>query len=281
MSQNPSPSAESDVYVKGEMYTPPFANEPESYKELRAKQELKRNEMLSSAKRFQRVSERQDRTDVPLQTRQNTSSGRYLSRYRGFDICKSPVDYVLYHQLFDIVKPKTVIELGTLSGGMAIWMADTLGLLGVESHIYSMDLDPSNRSEIVNKLKPENVTFLQGDSYEIEKTFSDEFLKALPHPWVFIEDAHANVDGVLEYFHRYLEVGDYMVVEDTGPDILKECGMFMGNEGTYVQMGPKQLQCLRQFLRDHKEFYAIDTFINDLFGYNCSWNWDGFIRRMK
>ena len=281
MSQNPSPSAESDVYVKGEKYTPPFANEPESYKELRAKQELKRNEMLSSAKRFQRVSERQDRTDVPLQARKNTSSGKYLARYRGFDICKSPVDYVLYHQLFDMVKPKTVIELGTLSGGMAIWIADTLGLLGVESHIYSMDLDPSNRSEIVNKLKPENVTFLQGDSYEIEKTFTDEFLKGLPHPWVFIEDAHANLDGVLEYFHRYLEVGDYMVVEDTGPDTIKECGMFMGNEGTYAQVGPKQLQCLRQFLRDHEEFYAIDTFLNDLFGYNCSWHWDGFIRRMK
>ena len=41
-----------------------------------------------------------------------------------------------------------------------------------------------------------------------------------------------------------------MVVEDTGPDIIKECGMFMGNEGAYVQMGPKQLQCFRQFLRD-------------------------------
>ena len=280
MSQDPL-SAVSDVYVKGEKYVPPFANEPESYKELRAKQELKRNELLSSTRRFQRVSEREDRTDVPLQTRKNTSSGRYLARYRGFDICKSPVDFVLYHQLFDMVKPKTVIELGTLSGGMAIWMADTLGLLGVESHIYSMDLDPSNRSEIVNKLKPENVTFLQGDSHQIEKTFTDEFLKSLPHPWVFVEDAHANVDGVLEYFHRYLEVGDYMVVEDTGPDILKECGMFMGNEGTYVQMGPKQLQCLRRFLRDHEEFYAIDTFLNDLFGYNCSWNWDGFIRRMK
>ena len=90
------------------------------------------------------------------------------------------MDYVLYHQLFDIVRPKTVIELGTLSGAMAIWMANTLGFLGVESHIYSMDLDPSNQSEIVNKLKPENVTFLQGDSYEVEKTFTDEFLKAFP-----------------------------------------------------------------------------------------------------
>ena len=32
-----------------------FGHEPESYKELRAKQELKRNETLSSAKSFQRV----------------------------------------------------------------------------------------------------------------------------------------------------------------------------------------------------------------------------------
>mgnify|MGYP002804165518 CR=1 FL=1 len=282
MSQNlASSSANSDAYVKGEKYNPPFDNEPDTYRKLREKQELKRKEMLASPNRFQRISEREDRTDVPLQTRKNTCNGRYLTRYRGFDICKCPIDYSLYHQLFYLVEPKTVIELGTLSGGMAIWMADTLGLLGLEATIYSMDIDPSNRSELVNKLKPDNVTFLQGDSFEIEKTFTDEFLKSLPHPWVLIEDSHANVDGILEHFHKYMQEGDYMVVEDTGPDILKECGMYMGNEGVYVQMGPKQLQCLRQFLHDYEEFYAVDSFLTDLFGYNCSWNWHGFIRRMK
>ena len=282
MSQNlASSSANSDAYVKGEKYNPPFDNEPDTYRKLREKQELKRKEMLASPNRFQRISEREDRTDVPLQTRKNTCNGRYLTRYRGFDICKCPIDYSLYHQLFYLVEPKTVIELGTLSGGMAIWMADTLGLLGLEASIYSMDIDPSNRSELVNKLKPDNVTFLQGDSFEIEKTFTDEFLKSLPHPWVLIEDSHANVDGILEHFHKYMQEGDYMVVEDTGPDILKECGMYMGNEGVYVQMGPKQLQCLRQFLHDYEEFYAVDSFLTDLFGYNCSWNWHGFIRRMK
>ena len=282
MSQNlASSSANSDAYVKGEKYNPPFDNEPDTYRKLREKQELKRKEMLASPNRFQRISEREDRTDVPLQTRKNTCNGRYLTRYRGFDICKCPIDYSLYHQLFYLVEPKTVIELGTLSGGMAIWMADTLGLLGLEATIYSMDIDPSNRSELVNKLKPDNVTFLQGDSFEIEKTFTDEFLKSLPHPWVLIEDSHANVDGILEHFHKYMQEGDYMVVEDTGPDILKECGMYMGNEGVYVQMGPKQLQCLRQFLHDYEEFYAVDSFLTDLFGHNCSWNWHGFIRRMK
>jgi predicted O-methyltransferase YrrM len=160
----PSSSVPSDAYIKGEKYDPPFANKPDSYKELRKKQSLKRNELLSGPRRFQRISERQDRTDVPAQTRINTSVGKHLATYRDLYVSKTPIDYVLYHQLFQIVKPKTVIELGTLSGGMAIWMADTLHLLGVKSNVYSMDIDPTNRSELVDKLKPENVTFLTGDS---------------------------------------------------------------------------------------------------------------------
>ena len=183
------PNTNVNEYIKGEKYEPPYANEPKSYKQLREKLSSQRSELLSSPKRFQRISEREDRTDVPLQTRINISLGKHIPTYRGFDICKCPIDYVLYRQLFEIVKPKTVIELGTLSGGMAIWIADTLDLLGVKANIYSMDIDPSNRSELVNKLKPENVTFLQGDSHKINETLTDEFMKSLPHPWVFSEDA--------------------------------------------------------------------------------------------
>ena len=278
----PSSSVPSDAYIKGEKYDPPFANKPDSYKELHKKQSLKRNELLSGPRRFQRISERQDRTDVPSQTRINTSVGKHLATYRDLYVSKTPIDYVLYHQLFQIVKPKTVIELGTLSGGMAIWMADTLHLLGVKSNVYSMDIDPTNRSELVDKLKPENVTFLTGDSHQIEKTFTDEFMKSLPHPWVFSEDAHANLDGVLEHFHRYMQEGDYMVVEDTGPDLVLQVDLKKANDGDgFIPIGPKQLQCLRRFLHNYEEFYAVDSFLTDMFGYNCSWHWHGFIRRMK
>ena len=112
---------ESFCYTKGEKYDPPFANEPQAYKDICEKRNLKRNELLSNPKRFQRISEREDRTDVPPQTRLNTSLGKHIPTYRGFYVCKSPIDYVLYHQVLEIVKPKTVIELGTLSGGMAIF----------------------------------------------------------------------------------------------------------------------------------------------------------------
>ena len=279
MSSSPTPT--SDVYIKGDKYDPPFANTPESYKELRKRQESMREAALKSPERFQRISERQDRTDVPLQARVNSGLGKYIPTYRGIHISKCPVDYVLYRQLFEFVKPKTVIELGTLSGGMAIWISDTLRLLDVKANIYSMDIDPSHRSELVNKLKPENVTFLRGDSHKIEETFTDEFMKSLPHPWVFSEDAHANLDGVLEYFHRYMKEGDYMVVEDTGPDLVLPIDLKVAGDGSYTPVGPKQLQCLKRFLQDHEEFYAVDSLLTDMYGYNCSWHWHGFVKRMK
>lgn len=274
-------ASDDSAYQRGELYKPPFANEPQDYKVLREMQERKRNELLQSPKRFQRISEREDRSDWPAQANWCQSKGKYVSRYRGFDICKCPEDFVVYHQMFDLVKPKTVIELGSLSGGMAIWMADTLKLLEIECNIYSMDLDLSNQSEVVKKLKPENVTFLQGDSCAIEKTFTKEFLARLPHPWIFIEDSHVNLDALLRYFHQHCLQGDYMVVEDTSPETSKELGMGGVVHDHYVMMGEKQLDCLRDFLEEYSDYYAVDSFLTDLFGYNGTWHWHGFIRKMK
>ena len=39
----------------------------------------------------------------------------------------------------------------------------------------------------------------------------------LPHPWYVIEDSHVNVTGLLEYFDRFLQPGDYLMVEDIHP----------------------------------------------------------------
>jgi len=49
----------------------------------------------------------------------------------------------------------------------------------------------------------------------IEKTFPESFVKDLPHPWLVIEDAHENIDGVLEHLLQYMQTGDYFIVEDT------------------------------------------------------------------
>ena len=88
--------------------------------------------------RYQPISKREDRCDMPTEVCKANSKGHYLSTYRGCTIIKSPEDFPLYHMFFSHLKPHTVIELGTYGGGSAIWMADQLKLLDVPAHIYSM-----------------------------------------------------------------------------------------------------------------------------------------------
>lgn len=201
--------------------------------------------------------------------------------YSGVEICKIPDDLMLYHNLFYYAKPATVIELGSFIGGFALFIMDTLKLLNNPASVYSIDIDHSQLSKKVKQLQPDKLTFLQGDCNLIEKTLTPDFLSSLPHPWVVIEDAHVNMIGVLKYLHQYLEKHDYIVVEDTSPILAKEVGMGGISNSEYELMGPKQLNALKEFLCEYEEYYSVDSFFPDLFGYNGTWHWHGFIKKMK
>ena len=253
-----------------------------TYKQHKENQQKVLQAKLTSPNRFQPISAREDRSDWPTAMHRNAASkGRWLPLYRGCDVLKSPEDLVIRHQLFWYLKPATVIELGAYTGGMAIWMADTLKLLDVPCHIYSMDIDLSILEDRVKELKPDNVTFLQGDSYDIAKTFTPEFMSQLPHPWVLIEDCHENLINVLGHFHQFIQKGDYLIVEDTNPHIPSEAGMGCFYEEPYYEIGTQKLEELRSFLKEHEDYYAVDSFYTDFYGYNGSWFWHGYIKRMK
>ena len=86
-------------------------------------------------------------------------------------------------------------------------------------------------------------------------------------------------------------------MEDTNLLTAAEVGMGMGMGGIsdgssthtgtssdhdqYEQMGAKQLTELKEFLKELEDFYIVDSFFTDMFGYNCSWHWHGFIRRIN
>ena len=66
--------------------------------------------------------------------------------------------------------------------------------------------------------KLDNLTFIEGDMYKIEAVFPPLTLESLAHPWLLIEDAHANSLGVLEHFHKFMKEGEYIVYDDTDPE---------------------------------------------------------------
>ena len=136
-------------------------------------------------------------------------------KWRGHGVYKSTFDMVIYTMLIDELEPDVIIELGSGLGGSAVWMADTARGRGLDTQIYSYDI---NKPDIEHP----HVTFCEYDLNSISKK------KPLPHQDKFfgkkliIEDAHVNVENVLLNLDKLVEPGDYLIVEDSDakqPDI--------------------------------------------------------------
>lgn len=245
---------------------------------LKQKEEV-RQRLLNSPSRFQAIAEREDRWDLPLEALTAQKLGKYFIQHRGCMLLKTADDQAILKELLAHVRPATVIELGTFTGGNALWMADTMKVEGIDCSIYCMDIDISIVEDRVRELKPDNITFMQGDSYKIGETFKEDFLQTLPHPWVVIEDAHENTVAVLEHFLPFTKTGDYFVVEDTNPHLSTKLGRAHFRP-EYMPEGTNLLSAVKEFLAKHEKECAVDSYFTDFFGYNGTWNWHGFIRRM-
>jgi cephalosporin hydroxylase len=179
------------------------------------------------------------------------SQGRFdCLTWKDTILFKTVFDLAIYQMMMWELKPKTIIEIGSGAGGSAIWMSDLLTAYNMDCKIISVDIIPP-------AIEYKNVTFLKGDSNEIETALDAQMLNQLPHPWLVIEDAHVNVQGVLNYLHQFLKQGDYLNIEDSGP---------------------KQ-EDIAAFLENKQGSYVVDTRYCDFFGHNLTCSGDSIFRR--
>ena len=164
-----------------------------------------------------------------------------LMNWRGTPLMKNVFDFAIYPMLLAEIRPRTVLEVGSGMGASAAWLADNLAACGIEGRVHSVD-----------RVKPQaehpGVTFRQGDCSQPDRLFDADLLRAAPHPWLVVEDAHHNVGAVLEHFHSFLTPGDYLVVEDS--DVKREI--------------------IRAFIAEHPGDYLVDTRFTDYFGRNAT-----------
>lgn len=236
------------------------------------------------ADRFVKISEREDRSDLPEAAWKNLLQNHWLQTWKGTLLAKSMMEITLYPMLLHELQPKTIIEIGTFNGGSAVWLADVMQMLGTETRIYSMDIDLSMVDEKV-KNDP-RIKLLHGDCHHIESTFTPEFLSTLPHPWFLTEDAHVNSVGILEYFHQNgFQKGDYIVIEDTNPLSwkLEMLDKDIWGEEYYANqemLGQEILDDVRGWLKNHEDEYLIDSYYLDMYGYNVSKNWNSVFKKV-
>ncbi len=172
-------------------------------------------------------------------------------RWRGMPLFKTVYDFAIYPMLIWELQPKTIIELGSGSGASALWMADLLQAFGLKGKVVSIDI---KKPEVTHP----RVRFLRGDCERIAEVLPVMEMIGLGHPWLVVEDAHANVLGVLRHLHPQLRHGDYLVVEDSS---IKS-------------------QALTRFFAETPGAYKIDTRYTDFFGQNATASFDSIFRRV-
>ncbi|XP_057289933.1 rhamnosyl O-methyltransferase-like [Hydractinia symbiolongicarpus] len=234
--------------------------------------------MLTSEKRFQAIDKREEKSVFDSELFKKVSKGKYATRWRGLSMMKDCFDMVIYQQLLWEIKPKSIFETGAYTGACALWMADTMKSYGLPIHVHSIDINLSLVDKLANN--DPNVTIKEGDAKKIGLAYPEEFLKTCPHPWIISEDCHVDVIGVMEHFHQYMQKGDYFIIEDTSPDTPLISGQGLLNV-EYQMWGQRKLNLMKKFLRKYSEYYVVDTYYTDFYGYNGTFNWDGYIKRIK
>jgi hypothetical protein len=63
-----------------------------------------------------------------------------LIKWKDLDVYKTVYDFVIYWMLISELKPNTIIEYGSGSGGSSIWLADISSAMGLDIDVISYDI---------------------------------------------------------------------------------------------------------------------------------------------
>ena len=72
--------------------------------------------------------------------------------------------------------------------------------------------------------------------------------------------------GVLEHFHKFMQPGDYLCIEDTNPTGPEISGQGLIKDLGYSMFGDSKLNDLKRFLKDHPGKYMVDQRYTDFYG---------------
>lgn len=204
-------------------------------------------------------------TAFPKAFLQDYQAGVMAYRYRGVRCLRSPIDMAIQARALWDLQPATLIEIGSHSGGGALWLADLAQVYGLNARVWSIDLQPP-------AIKDPRITFLQGDVMDLERVFAEHGLGDCPRPWYVIEDSahsYAGCRAALEVLSRQMRTGDLLVMED---GVLDDLGLSERYDG-----GPNR--AISEYLERCPGMFDIATDLCDMFGRNATYAPNGYLRK--
>lgn len=150
--------------------------------------------------------------------------------YAGVPLVKFPEDLRIYEHLLWMTTPSVIVELGTYSGGSALWFRDRLRTLRDHGRIddvrvITVDLETEVAREALEEADPswdEQISLLTGDVTDPELPARVGELIPDGASCLVIEDsAHTReaTAAALRGFSGLVPPGGFMVIEDTCVDV--------------------------------------------------------------
>ena len=119
--------------------------------------------------------------------------GIYRFTYRNIGCSKNPFDLALYSLLISRILPATIIEIGSASGGSAVWFADQMRNNSIKPNVISLDIQ-----KVENIVEP-GVQFIHGDIFRLSDSILPILIPELPRPLLVIEDGNVRDLQLKEY----------------------------------------------------------------------------------
>lgn len=202
-------------------------------------------------------------TNPPEFNLKSIHQGHHQVTYKGIRCLKCPFDYVMYQMILWETKPDLIIEIGTLTGGGTLYLADILDQIG-KGQIHSIDI--VNQSDpLVKKHKRIKLFYDGWEKYPLPDR--RKFKKII----VIDDGAHTyeQVRDALTKFSPLINKNSYYIIEDGILSYLKTPLKYHG--------GP--IRAIDEFLSQNNHF-VIDKRWRDMFGFNTTFNTNGYLKRI-
>ena len=188
--------------------------------------------------------------------------------WMGYGLLKCPMDLWMYQELLVRTRPDVIVETGTLYGGSAYFLASILDLIG-HGRVISIDIDPQP-----NLPTHPRITFITGSSTDAAVVERVKQMVGGERAMVILDSDHHldHVFGELLAYSPLVQVGDYLVVEDTN----------INGNPTSAEFGPGPTEAVERFLAiessvDQARFAVDRTCERFLITYNPG----GYLKRVS
>jgi cephalosporin hydroxylase len=170
--------------------------------------------------------------------------------FLGYPIQQCPFDLQLYQELVFRQRPACIVQTGVADGGSLLYFAWLLDMVGADRDalVIGVDIELREKAQTLNHSR---IRLLQGSSTD-EQTVSNvaDLLKGR-NALVSLDSDHSmnHVYAELQIYQRFVDVGSYLVVEDTN----------INGHPVLPEFGPGPFEAVERFLHEDNGFVRDDA----------------------